>query len=135
MFRLERWTAGRLLGSWVAYWVGLVGVSIGPGLLAAWRLTREPGSHGTMSASLAGGHLLLKVNDATGAAGAWAFDTSVAAALAWIALPPLALWVLWLIKRPQRNLPRPAELPMLDAPPTDVPTLRRAQPEHVERQS
>ena len=120
MFRLDRWKAGALLGTCVAYWVALVGVTIGPGLLKAWQLTRAAGSHGTMSASIDGEKLLFIVND-TGTAGAWSFSTSVAAALAWIALPPLAIWVLWLISRPRRDT-----LPLRNAATLEMP--RAAMP-------
>jgi hypothetical protein len=116
MFGLQRWKAGTMLATWVAYWAALVGVTLGSGLLGAWRLTRTPGSHGTMSASFDNGKLLFTVNDAVGA-GAWSFGTSVAAAVAWIAVPPLALWVLWLMSRPRRAAQQPAAPAMLGAAP------------------
>lgn len=126
MFRLERWTAGTLLGTWATYWAALLGVTIGPGLLAAWRLTRGQESHGKMIASLDNGHLLLQVSDAAGATGPWTFNTSIATALAWIALPPLALWVVWLVSRPRRDALPATRDPMLDAP--DGVTLTIPEP-------
>lgn len=132
MLGLQRWKPGTLLATWVAYWAALVGITIGPGLLMAWRLARQPGSHGTMSASFDNGRLLLHVNDA--GAGAWAFNTSLASAVAWIALPPLALWALWLISRPRRH-----GLPAADAPalPSSQPMMpmHNSMPDHVERRS
>ena len=116
MFGLQRWKAGTLLAAWVAYWAALVGVTLGPGLVRAWRLTRTPGSHGTMSASFDNGRLLFNVNDALGA-GAWSFGTSVVAAVTWIAVPPLLLWTLWLMSRPRRAAHRGAPPPMLEAAP------------------
>ena len=121
MLGLQRWKAGTLLAAWIAYWAVLVGVTIGPGLLRAWRLTREPGSRVRMSASIDAGRLLLDVNDAGGAVGAWSFNTSIAAALAWIALPPLALWVLWLVSRPRRDSLAPGDVAMLGTPGTAMP--------------
>lgn len=115
MLRLSRWTAGTLLGTWAAYWAMLIGVSLGPGLLAAWRLTRGQGSHGKMIASLDNGHLLLQVHDAAGAMAPWTFNTSITSALAWIALPPLALWVVWLVSRPRRDALLAPHDPMLNA--------------------
>ena len=136
MFGLRRWKAGTLLATWVAYWTGLVGISLGPGLVKAWRLTRAPGSHGTVSASFDGGKLLFNVNDAVGA-GAWSFGTSMAAAVAWIAIPPLALWVLWLMSRPRRDAHVAAAPAMLDAARRAMPLQVRAPaprvPERVER--
>ena len=138
MLGLQRWKPGTLLATWIAYWAMLIGVTIGPGLLKAWRLTRAPGSHGRMSASLDNGRLLFDVNEAAGA-GAWAFHTSVAATVAWIAIPPLALWLLWLISRPRRDTfhqPDPAMLhaPQSEAAVPDGASSRRAT-ERVERRS
>lgn len=132
MFGLQRWKPGILLASWVAYWAVLIGITIGPGLLKAWRLTHAPGSHGAMSASFGSEQLLFNVNDAA-AATAWSFSTSVAAAVAWIAIPPLALWVLWLISRSRRDA-RPAVLRGAD-PLTRAPaaTSSRRASEPVER--
>ena len=115
MLGLQRWKPRTLLATWVAYWAVLIGASIGSGLLKAWRLTRARGSHGTASASFDNGKLLFDVNDAAGA-GAWSFHTSVAAAVAWITIPPLALWVLWLVSRPRRDVHRAEDPAMLPAP-------------------
>ncbi|HEX5971412.1 MAG TPA: hypothetical protein VFY85_05765 [Gemmatimonadaceae bacterium] len=138
MFGLQRWKPGTLLATWVAYWAGLIGVSIGPGLFKAWRLTRAPGSHGTASASFDNGKLLFDVNDAAGA-GAWSFHTSMAAAIAWIAIPPLALWVLWMISRPRRDAHRVEDPAMLHAPQPVVSAVpgvpSRHQAERVEHRS
>lgn len=135
MFRLERWPAGALLGSWVAWWAGLVGVTIGPGLLRALRLGRAPGMHGSMSASFDGGHLQLIVSNTLDPAGSWTFGTSMATALAWIAIPPLALWLLWLLARPHREaLPAPST-PMLDAPASRATIADAATRERVERRT
>lgn len=139
MFGLQRWKAGSLLTAWVAYWVALIGVSIGPGLLKAWRLTRQPGSHGTMSASFDDGRLLLDVHDKAAASGAWTFNTSMATAIAWIAIPPLALWVLWLVSRPRRGSLSPADDPRLAAPQPEPPmpdaVSARRNGDRVERPS
>jgi hypothetical protein len=133
MFRLERWKAGALLGTWAAYWAALVGVTIGPGLLAAWRLTRQSGSHGNMSASVDGSRLLLNVNDVGGAGGVWTFNTSITAALAWIAGPPLVLWLVWLVSRPRRQVPPSADVAMLDAGRVPTAPDDSPRPERVER--
>ena len=133
MFRLERWSAGALLGTWAGWWAALIGVSIGPGLLRALRLGREPGMHGTMSATFDGGRLQFIVNNTADAAGNWAFSTSMAAALAWIAIPPLVLWLLWLFARPSRgSLPAPSA-PMLANHDTEAGLARRTTDERVER--
>lgn len=135
MFRLQRWSAGALLGTWVAWWAALVGVTMGSGLLRAFRLARQPGNHGSFSASVDGGHLLFKVVDGAGATGTWTFGTSVGAALAWLAIPPLVLWVIWLISRPHRaSVPAP-DAPLISergTPPASV--QQRPNGERVEKQ-
>jgi hypothetical protein len=138
MFGIQRWKAGTLLATWVAYWAALVGVTIGPGLLKAWQLTHAPGSHGNASASFDDGKLLFNVNDTAGV-GSWSFHTSMAAAVAWIAIPPLALWVLWLVSRPRRDALHARNSAMLDAPQPVVtmPAVASSPhaPERVERKS
>jgi len=137
MLGLQRWKPGALLATWLAYWAALIGVSIGPGLLEAWRLTHAPGAHGKASASWDNGKLLFDVNDAAGA-GAWSFHTSMGAAIAWIAIPPLALWVLWLISRPRRDAHQAGDRVMLPAPQpvaTAAPGVPSRASERVERGS
>jgi len=133
MLGLQRWKAGSLLASWIAYWAGLVGISVGSGLWKAWQLTRQPGVRGTISASLDDGRLLLSVHPASDAAGAWTFNTSVATALAWIAVPPLALWILWLMSRPRRSAQPQEEVSMLDAPEPTAPVSRHQEGTPVRR--
>jgi len=121
MMGLQRWKPGTLLATWLAYWAALIGVTIGPGLLRAWRLARAPGSRGTMSASFDNGRLLLDVHNAGSSAAGWTFSTSMWAAIAWIAIPPLALWVLWLVSRPRRDTRAQGTDPVLVAPPAELP--------------
>ena len=132
MFTLERWKVGGLLGAWCAYWAALVGVTIGPGLLTAWRLTHGRGSHGRITASVDSGRLLLDVNQAVAAGGRWTFSTSLTTALLWTAVPPLALWVLWLVSRPRRSLP-PQTDDLLPAPGAAPMTPGRTPAERVDR--
>lgn len=121
MFGLQRWKPGTLLATWVAYWAALIGVTIGPGLLRAWRIARAPGVRGTLTASFDNGRLLLEVHNAGSAGDGWIFNTSMWTALAWIAAPPLVLWLLWLASRPRRGA-RPRDIdPMLAAPQREFP--------------
>jgi N-acetylglucosamine malate deacetylase 1 len=113
VFGFKRWRASELLWSWCAYWLVLGAVTIGPGLLAAWRATREDSGHGTVSAAVDNGNLLLTVTRTVGStAEVWTGSTSMTSALLWIAVPPLLLWALWLVSRPRHALP---VLPMLVA--------------------
>lgn len=134
MFRLDRWKVGALLGTWVGYWVALVGVSLGPGIVAAWRLTHQSGSRGSMFASVDNGRLLINVNDVAIASGVWHFNAAIATVLAWIAVPPLALWLLWLVSRPRREALPPPDAAMLSGSSDAVPIVNeRRSADRVER--
>ena len=129
MFGLKRWSATQLFWSWCAYWVALGLVTIGPGLLAAWRVSR-PGGHGKVAAGFGNGTLNLDVSSRAGVdAVSWSGTTSLTTAVLWIAIPPLVLWVLWLASQPRGGpaSPRAAEL---HEPPFDpFAALRRAERE------
>lgn len=104
MFGFKRWRASQLLWSWCPYWVALVLVSIGPGLLAAWRISR-PGGHGTVTGGFENGIVQMTVtNGVAGTADVWKGSASLSAVVLWIAVPPLALWVGWLASRPRHGL-------------------------------
>jgi len=133
MFRLERWSAAALFGTWVAWWAALIGVTIGPGLLRAIRVMRLPGTHGTASASFENSHLLFKVVDGAGPAGTWTFNTSFGTALAWIAVPPLVLWLLWIVSRPRRqSLAAPAASLIEAREPGQSAVQQRSNAAHVD---
>lgn len=132
MFGFRRWRATELLWSWCAYWVGLGLVTIGPGLLAAWRVTRPSGGHGNVTAGFGNGVLQMTVtNTSSGAAEVWTGSSSLTAALLWIAVPPLALWLVWLASRPRHDLPTVRDRLAIDAPAAQP--VDRARPEERER--
>jgi len=95
---LTKWRPWHLLGAWGAYWLGLATVTLGPAILAIARVT-APNAHGSMTASMADGTLKLEVmeNGAT----AWSGSASLWSIVAWIAVPPLLLWLLWNLQRPR----------------------------------
>jgi hypothetical protein len=94
---LRRWKPGQLLLSWGAYWAGLIGVTMGPAIRAAWRATTLPDGHGSINAGFNNGTLTYDVIEegVKTVAGSTQFST----ALLWLVGPPLALWVLWLLVR------------------------------------
>jgi hypothetical protein len=118
VFGFKRWRASELLWSWCAYWLVLGAVTIGPGLLAAWRATRQDNGHGTVSAAVDNGKVLLTVTRTVGStAEVWTGSTSMTSALLWIAVPPLLLWALWLMSRPRHALPEARRAEALGAVP------------------
>jgi hypothetical protein len=94
---MRRWRPGQLLASWAAYWVGLAGVALGPVAPVVWRATHLPEGHGTISAGFDNGLLTFSVIED----GVKTLSTSAAfgTVLAWVIVPPLALWLGWLAVR------------------------------------
>ena len=95
-FSLSGWRAKHLLGAWAVYWIGLVLVKLGPGLLAAVRVLNAPESqHGKIDVKMGDGAFTANV-----AGGAnWTGSASILGIVLWIAGPPLLLWLLWLVTR------------------------------------
>jgi hypothetical protein len=94
---LRRWKPGQLLLGWATYWVGLVGTTLGPAIGASWRATRLPEGHGSIEAGFANGTIHYTVVE--DGVKTWTGATSMTTALLWLAVPPLVLWVAWLIVR------------------------------------
>jgi hypothetical protein len=93
---LSRWRPYQLLLAWAAYWVLLLAVTLGPALPAILRATRE-GGHGEINASFSDTIMSFTVKEAGQVT--WTGSVHFLTATLWIALPPLALWVLWLRAR------------------------------------
>ena len=98
---LRRWKPGHLLASWGAYWTGLLGVGLGPALLAGWRATRLPDGHGTIQAGFDSGSLSFTVVEE--GVKTFAATTPFSTAMVWLVGPPLLLWAAWLITRRKPN--------------------------------
>jgi hypothetical protein len=113
---LRRWKPGQLLLGWATYWVGLVGATMSPGILASWRATRLPEGHGSINASFDNGTLNYTVIE--DGVKTWVGTTSFTSALLWIIVPPLLLWVAWLIvrERPGRTVLAESPVPSPQSP-------------------
>ena len=74
--------------------------------MAIWRMSQGPDGHGSVSASYGEGafHLNVTVEGATAFAG----SARLRAIALWVAGPPLALWLLWLWRRPDRAVASPS---------------------------
>jgi hypothetical protein len=91
-FRRRR--LGQLLLTWCAYWVGLTVVTLGPGLLAGWRMSQHTNGHGSANANVGNG--ILSANIIDGGRTVWSGSNSVLTLALLIAVPPLVLWLVWL---------------------------------------
>ena len=129
MLSLRRWRAPHLLGAWIAYWVLLTLVVLGRPLMMLRELTGGPDRKGSANASFADGDFSAELI-ADGAT-VWAGRASYGATLAWLVIPPLVLWIAWLVARP-RPTPapeRPAELRAPDPVRDPAPRRERAREE------
>jgi hypothetical protein len=98
LFLLSRWKPRHLLAAWSAYWVGLIAVKLGPAIVSILRVTVPAGAKGDASANLGDGGLNVVIhgNGTT----VWSGTASVVSIALWLAVPPLLLWLAWLIARP-----------------------------------
>jgi hypothetical protein len=115
---LRRWRARHLLAAWSAYWAGLAAVTLAPAARALARLT-GPGEHGSAAASFDDGMLELTI--ASPGAPSWVGAVPVGELALWVAVPPLVLWLLWLLRRP-RGGPAEVEPPARREPPLGAAT-------------
>ena len=105
---LSRWKARHLLAAWAVYWIGLVAVKLGTGIVAALRVMNAAQEHGNINVSMNDGMLSSTV---TGDGIRWTGSTSVMSLVLWLCGPPLVLWLLWLVTR---RAPTPAREPERD---------------------
>jgi hypothetical protein len=94
---LSRWRPYQLLGAWVAYWIILLAVTLGPAVPAVLHATRAPGNHGEINASVSDSVLSLTVKEMGRVT--WTGSVHFLVAALWLAVPPLLLWLLWMRAR------------------------------------
>ncbi|MDB4914899.1 MAG: hypothetical protein JWM95_2543 [Gemmatimonadetes bacterium] len=134
--RLRNLRPAHLLAAWTAYWIALVGVTVGPAIVKIWQVTRDTRPQSSVSAGFGDGNLNLQV--LKGTATVWAGSASMSTVALFIAVPPLLLWIAWLAARPrgthtpeprllseQRDV-RPAPHRHPDAVPNEPPSERRS---------
>ena len=95
-FSLSGWRARHLLGAWALYWVLLVLVKLGSGIVAALRVMNGAQEHGNINVSMNDGTLSSTV---VGDGVHWAGSASLMSIVLWLCGPPLLLWLLWLVTR------------------------------------
>lgn len=97
---LRRWRPRHLLLAWIAYWVGLAAVTLGPIIPVIARAT-SANSKGNISASFGDQGLSLTI--LTDGVTAWSGTASFASIALWIVGPPLLLWLVWFARRKPRD--------------------------------
>jgi len=104
MFKfLRSWSAGKLFASWVAYWLLLGALTLGPAAAAIWRATHAEKGKGSFSMSFGNGAISLDVLDT----GATIYHGSIhfLPLTLLLAGPPLLLWLAWFASRSKRTSP------------------------------
>lgn len=96
LFSLARWRPAHLFLSWLAYWIVLVAVALGPAVPAILRAT-APKAKGEISATV-GDSLLSLIVKQSGQI-TWSESVHVLTAALWLAVPPLVIWALWVAAR------------------------------------
>jgi hypothetical protein len=97
MFSIGRWKPRHLLGAWIAYWVGLAAVTLGPAIAAMVRVLG--GEDGKGSISLGFENAIAHLTVMQGAATMWTGTAHLLTIALWIAVPPLVLWTIWMAAR------------------------------------
>jgi hypothetical protein len=98
---IRRWGVGQLVATWAAYWVALGAVTLVPFARWVWDITQIPGQHGSAGLSVGdAGVTLTAIKDGVTV---WTGVAPLAELALWVAGPPLALWLAWLVLRPSRD--------------------------------
>jgi hypothetical protein len=100
---LSRWRPYQLFLAWMAYWILLFAVTLGSAVVAV--LHAVSGHNNEVNVSFSNTLFSLTVREAGRAT--WTGSVHLLTAALWIALPPLALWLLWI--RSRSGTPRAEE--------------------------
>jgi hypothetical protein len=82
------------------YWIGLALVKLGPVVTAAWRLSRQT-EHGNAGVSFSNGTISGQITDAGHTL--WAGSMSFTYLTLLVTIPPLLLWIVWLVTSSRTN--------------------------------
>ena len=100
-FSPRRWRPRHLLLGWLAYWVGLILIKLGPAITAFVRMSQDSDSHGAASAGFANDALYMTVTEA--GASIYSGSISLLSLVLLIAGPPLLMWLAWLVLASRTN--------------------------------
>lgn len=113
-FDIRRWDVRHLIGASALYWTGLAAATLTPFARAVASVVRLGAGHGSASGSMQNDVLTISAirdNVVIYSGSAHALDVAL-----WLALPPLALWLVCLALRPQRGVaPAPSYEALPDA--------------------
>ncbi len=91
---LAGWRASHLMAAWAAYWIGLGVVTLRTAIVAGVKATQSGGSiTGGLSDSKLGITIVQKAGETL------EMSASLGTLAAWVVIPPLVLWAVWLMQR------------------------------------
>jgi hypothetical protein len=140
MLTLSRWRPANLFAAWGAYWAGLAAVTLTPTALAILRATSGGAHPSSVNASLGDHGISITVLEA--GRHTWVASAHVLPAALWVAVPPLALFALWLWRRsralaegPESSAPAALGVPAPDfappPPPESAPVYPHSRAPHA----
>jgi hypothetical protein len=100
-FRRAWWRPRNLLLAWCAYWLTLIVVGLGPAIAVGWRMSHDPQSHGDASIKVGNGIVSATIFEA--GRSSWAGSISLLTLALLVAVPPLLLWLVWLVGTSRTN--------------------------------
>jgi hypothetical protein len=95
------WRPRNLFYAWCAYWLALVVVTLSPAIAAGWRFSRQQQAHGDAGLSLNDGVIAAHIAEAGHTL--WSGSISVLSLVLLVAIPPLVLWLIWLVGASRTN--------------------------------
>jgi hypothetical protein len=96
----SRWRPTHLLLAWCLYWAALIAVRLGPAIMAAWRMSQRD-THGSANASVTDG--IIRANISESGHATWSGSISFTHLVLLVAIPPLVLWIVWLLGTSRTN--------------------------------
>jgi len=133
MLTLSHWRPANLFAAWGAYWAGLAAVTLTPAALAVLRATSSGAHPSSVNASLGDHGISITVMEA--GRQTYVASAHVLPAALLIAVPPLALFALWLWRRsralaevPESTPPAALGVPAPDLAPPPRPESSPAYP-------
>ena len=91
----------QLFLSWSLYWLGLALVTLMPAIEAAWRMSQQANEHGSANAGVTDG--ILSASIVEGGRTMWTGSIHLFNLALLVGIPPLILWLLWLIGAARTN--------------------------------
>ncbi|MGH7604744.1 MAG: hypothetical protein ACRENK_12215 [Gemmatimonadaceae bacterium] len=95
------WRPRNLLLSWCAYWLLLLVIGLSPAIVAGWRMSQQAHGTGSVNGSFGNGTLSATITQAGKTT--WMGSISVLTLALLLAVPPLLLWLVWLVGASRTN--------------------------------